>query len=188
MHGLGFERLAAVAVAKPDSAVRSTLGALAMSLSRAGERGSGCAAAAAGRVVAAGLVRLPTQRGVGAGHCRIAIVVIVSLSPVLSLSHSRARGCESLDAASSDISADGGDGGRARARDMRRNTASCSSSALRDRSRALGRPRGRGPCGSPARGATASLQRALSSSEIASPPDARGATPAQKCGNDGRRS
>ena len=70
MHGLGFERLAAVAVAKPDSAVRSTLGALAMSLSRAGERGSGCAAAAAGRVVAAGLVRLPMQRGVGAGHCR----------------------------------------------------------------------------------------------------------------------
>ena len=187
MHGLGFEPLAAVAVAKPDSAVRSALGALALSLSRAGERGSGCAAAA-GRVVAAGLVRLPTQRGVGAGHRRIAIVAIVSLSPVLSLSHSRARGCESLDAASSDISADGGDGGRARARDKRRNTAPCSSSALRDRLRALGRPRGRGPCGSPARGATASLQRALSSSEIASPPDARGATPAQKCGNDGRRS
>ena len=64
---------------------------------------------------------------------------------------------------------------RTRARDERPDAAPCSSSALRDRSRALSRPHRRGTRGSPAHGTAASSQRALSSSEIASPPDARGA-------------
>ena len=48
-------------------------------------------------------------------------------------------------------------------------------SSRSDRLRALSRPRRRGPRGSPAHGTAASSQRALSSSEIASPPDAHGA-------------
>ena len=67
-------------------------------------------------------------------------------------------------------------GAHARARrETRRSAMLIERSSRSDRSRALSRPRRRGPRGSPAHGTAASSQRALSSSEIASPPDARGA-------------